>query len=67
MSAGAWSVERGAWYTAELAHDELEEEERGFGGLLVLGEIALDAFLLLAAERRVSEDDVHAVFFADVR
>ena len=50
----------------QLAHDELEEQERGFGGLFVFGEIALDAFLFLAAEGRVGEDDVHAVAFADV-
>ena len=51
---------------AELAHDELEKEEGGFGGLFVLREIALDAFLFLAAERRVGEDHVHAIAFADV-
>ena len=50
----------------QLPHDELEEEQRGFGGLFVFGEIALDAFLLLAAEGRVGEDDVHAVALADV-
>ena len=51
---------------AQLPHNELQEEQRGFGGLFVFGEIALDAFLLLATERRVGEDDVHAVAFADV-
>ncbi len=51
---------------AQLAHDELEEEQRGLGGLLVLGEVALDAALLLAAEGRVGEDDVHAVLVADL-
>ena len=34
--------------------------------MLVFGEVALDAFLLLAAEGRVGEDDVHAVALADV-
>ena len=49
----------------ELAHDELEEEERGLGGLLVGGEVVEDAALLLAAEGRVGEDDIHTVVVAD--
>ena len=53
-------------YLAQLPHDELQEQQRGFGGLLVFGEIALDAFLLLAAEGRVGEDHIHAVALADV-
>jgi hypothetical protein len=51
---------------AQLPHDELQEQQRGFGGLFVFGEIALDALLLLAAEGRVGEDHVHALAFADV-
>ncbi len=34
--------------------------------MLVLGEIALDAFLFLAAERGVGEDDVDPVLLANV-
>ena len=60
-------LESGAGLLAQLPHDELQEEQRGFGGLFVFGEIALDALLLLAAERRIREDHVHAVAFADVR
>ena len=48
-----------------LAHDELEEEQRGFGGLFVFGEIAVNAALFFAAEGRVGEDHIHAVFVAD--
>ena len=44
----------------------MQEEQRGFGGLFVFGEIALDAALLLAAEGRIGEDHVHAVALADV-
>ena len=44
----------------------MQEEQRGFGGLFVFGEIALDALLLLAAEGRIGEDHVHAVALADV-
>jgi len=50
----------------ELAHDELEEEQRGLGGLLVGGEVVEDTALLLAAEGRVCEDDIHAVVVADL-
>lgn len=50
---------------AEFAHDELEEEEGGFGGLFVFGEVALDAFLFFAAERWISEDDIDAIGFSD--
>jgi hypothetical protein len=48
------------------AHDELEEEQRGFRSLLVLGKVALDALLLLAAEGRVGEDHVHPVLLPDL-
>ena len=51
---------------SQLAHDELEEEQGRLGGLRVGGKIALDAFFFLAAERRVGEDDVHAVPVADL-
>ncbi len=44
----------------------MQEEQRGLGGLFVFGEIALDAFLLLAAERRIGEDHIHPVALADV-
>ena len=52
--------------SAQLPHDELQEEQRRLGGLLVLGEVALDALLLLAAEGRVGEDHVHPVLLADL-
>jgi len=38
--------------TAELAHDELEKQEGGLGGLLVLREVRENPPLFLAAERR---------------
>jgi hypothetical protein len=63
--AGLAVARRGA-ETPQLAHDELEEEQGGFGGLLVFGEVAQDAALLLAAEGRVGEDHVHAVLVADL-
>ena len=50
----------------QLAHDELQEEQRRLGGLPVLGEVALNALLLLAAEGRIGEDHVHAVLLADL-
>ena len=51
----------------QFPHDELQEQQRGFGRLLVFREIALDAFFLLAAEGRIRQDHVHAVALADVR
>ncbi len=36
----------------QFPHDQLQEQERRFGGLLVVGEISLDALLLLAAKER---------------
>ena len=42
----------------------LEEQERGLAG--ADGKVLLDFLALLAAERRVGEDDVEAVIFLDV-
>ncbi len=57
-----------AWFRRafEFAHDELEKQQRGFGGLLVFGEVAEDAALFFAAERRVGHDDIDAVSVADL-
>ena len=63
---GPGGRQAGARGAAKLAHDELEEEQRGLGGLLVLGKVALDALLLLAAKGRVGKDDVHAVLLAEL-
>ena len=49
----------------ELAHDQLEKEQRGFGGLLVFGKVAEDAALFFAAEGRVGHDDIDSVSVAD--
>lgn len=49
----------------EFAHDELKEEKRRLGRLLVGGEVVENAALLLSAEGRIGEDDVHAVGIAD--
>ncbi len=60
-------VESSARRPPQLPHDELQEQQRGFGGLFVFGEIALDAAFLLAAEGRIRQDHIHAVALADVR
>ena len=52
--------------TAQAAHDELEEEQSRLAGAAVGGEVVLDAWLLLAAEGRIGEDDVYAVAVADL-
>ena len=44
----------------------MQEEERRLGGLLVVGEVALDALFLLAAEGRVGHDHIHPVLLADL-
>src|SRR5262249_38155556 len=51
--------------TFKFAHDELQEEQRGFGGLFVLREVTKDATFFLAAEGRVGHDDINPVFVAD--
>ena len=51
----------------QLAHDELQEQKRGFRRLAVFGEVALNALFLLAAEGRIGEDHIDAVFLADLR
>src|SRR5262249_35511323 len=51
---------------AKLAHNQLQEEKRGFGGLLVLREVAEYPPLFFAAERRIGHDGVHPVFIADL-
>jgi hypothetical protein len=43
----------------------LQEQEGRFGRLLVFGEVAQDAALLFAAERRIGQDDVHPVAVAN--
>lgn len=53
--------------SAELPHDELQEEQGRLGRLLVFGEVAEDALLLLAAEGRVGQDQVHPVTAPDFR
>lgn len=51
----------------QLAHDELEEEQGGFGGAFVVGEIVLNAFFLRATEGRIGENHIHALLVADFR
>jgi hypothetical protein len=53
------------WRALEFAHDELEEEHFGFGGLLVFGEVTEDAALFFA-ERRIGHDHIDAVAVADL-
>lgn len=45
----------------ELAHDELQEEQGGFGALLIRREVVEDAALLFSAKRRIGENDVDAL------
>jgi hypothetical protein len=55
---------RAASAVFDQVHDEDEEQVGGFAGADGGGEILLDAILLHAAERRVGDDDIHAVFRA---
>ena len=45
--------------SAQFAHDELQEQQGGFGGLFIVGKVAENAALFLAAKRRVGENHVH--------
>ena len=68
--ASRWADHRGTtrFRTAsQLPHDQLEEQQRGFGRLLILGEVAKDAALLFAAEGRIGQDHIDAVSLADLR
>ena len=51
----------GAAFGFEDTDDEGKKEIGGLAGLEVLGEVALDAVFLAAAEGRIGENDVHAV------
>src|SRR5712664_2310668 len=53
-------------YLTQLPHDKLEKQKGGFGGLFVLGKIALNAFLFFATKRRIREDHIHTITLADV-
>ena len=58
-------VESGA-LLAQFPHDELQKQQCSLRCLFVFREIALNAFLLLAAKGRIRQDHVHAVALADV-
>ena len=49
----------------QLPHDELQEQQGRLTGLLVLGEVALDALFLLAPEGRVGQDHIHPLLLPD--
>src|SRR5437016_4784239 len=49
----------------QLSHDKLQEEQGCLTGLLVLGEVALDALLLLTAERWIGEYHVYPLLLSN--
>ena len=51
---------------AELAHNELEKEQRGFRGLLVFRKVGEDAALFFSAEGRIRQNNIHAISIADL-
>ena len=51
----------------QLAHDELQEEQRRLCRLLIFGEITLNPLLFLTAKRWVREDYVDPVLLSDFR
>jgi len=50
----------------ELAHDELQKQKGGFGGLLIIREVPQDALLFFAAKRWIGENNIHPIFIADL-
>ena len=62
----AWPARRGI-PSVQPPHNELKKEQRCFRGLSVVGEVPLNAALLLTAERRVGKNNVDSVAFANVR
>src|SRR5689334_9198157 len=69
-----WNNDRGegrlagvGWLPMELAHNELDEQQRGFGCLPILREISLDTLFLFSAEWRVGQDNIDAIALANFR
>src|SRR5437667_7137223 len=56
-----WQHNGGTTFRFEDTDDECEEEVGGLAGLEMFGEVALDAIFLAPAERRIGENDVHAI------
>ena len=57
---------RGRARAFEFAHDQLQKQQGGFGGLLVFGKVAEDAAFFFAAEGRVGHDDIDPVLITDL-
>jgi len=59
---------RSSWFgrAFEFAHDELEKQQGGFGGLFVFGKVAENAPLFFAAEGRVGHNDIDGVAVANL-
>ena len=50
----------------QLPHDELQEQQSRFRGLLVGGEVASNARLFFTAKGWIGQDDVHPIPVADL-
>ncbi len=64
--AGPAAFLRSRPWAFQLPHDELQEQQGRFRGLLVGREVAPNPRLFLPAERRVGQDHVHSVPVADL-
>src|ERR1700694_5214751 len=49
----------------ELAHDELQEEQGGFGGLFIWRKVFKNAVFFFTAERGIGQDDIDALAITD--
>lgn|SRR5208282_2525205 len=49
----------------QLAHDQLQEQQCRFRSLTILGKVPLNSLLFLATERRIGDDHIDPIPFAD--
>ena len=62
LSAAGLAIRR----APNLAHDQLKKEQRRLRRLFVAREIGENTAFFFAAERRIGEDDIDAIFLADL-
>jgi len=62
---GATATFRAEARITQFAHDELQEQQSGFGGLHVGREIGFDTGFFLAAERWIGQNHIDAFAVAD--
>src|SRR5207245_11641443 len=52
--------------TTQFSLNQLEKQKRGLSSLLVFRKIAQDYLLCFSSTRRISENDIHSLFFPNL-